>query len=154
MPRRADAQVYISLIADGVVSEYDEVTGQLINANFITGLSGPNELVLSGDILFVANQDGSAGKYDARTGAATTQSFITGTNFEPVGLALSGANFITGLGYPYQLAVLGDKLFVTDGGAPAVGEYDARTGAVINATFISGFWFYHLVGIAAKAQSK
>jgi hypothetical protein len=69
MPSRANAQVYISLIADGVVSEYDEVTGQLVNANFITGLSGPNELVLSGDNLFVANEsDGTVGKYSAKTG--------------------------------------------------------------------------------------
>lgn len=48
------------------------------------------------------------------------------------------ADFITGLSYPWQIVVLGDKLFVTNGGAGTVGEYDAKTGKVINAAFISG----------------
>ena len=113
MQKHVQAQVYISLVGDGVVSEYDEVTGQLINANFITGLSQPNELVLSGEVLFVANRGGSVGKYDAKTGAAISQSFITGTNFQPVGLALSG-----------------DDLFVANEADGTVGKYNAQTGKV------------------------
>jgi hypothetical protein len=90
MPKRASAQIYVSQVEAGIVSEYDTNTGVVINANFITGLIGPNALLLSGDILFVANTGGSVGKYDAKTGAAISPSFITGTNFSPTGLALSG----------------------------------------------------------------
>jgi WD40 repeat protein len=123
MPKRADAQIYVGQESAGIVSEYDEATGDVINANFITGLSGPNELVLSGDFLYVSSKGGSVGKYDAKTGAAISQSFITGTDFSPVGLALSG-----------------DDIFVmtaqdaTDG---TVGKYHEKTGKVIKADFIT-----------------
>jgi WD40 repeat protein len=257
MPGRADAQLYVSQESSGIVSEYNLTTGKLINANFITGLTQPNALVLSGDDLLVANAGGSVGKYNATTGAAISQSFITGTNFVPVGLALSGndlfvassgsgtigkynvhtgkairasfitgvptggtlglgvlgsglymgitsqsqvakyvaatgkrigavsvtsayglaflpgivlvgsaevtgmigeynaktgetinANFITGLSTPYQIARLGDKLFVTNSTAGTVGKYNAETGVVINASFISGLT--DPVGVAVK----
>jgi hypothetical protein len=277
MPKRADAQVYVSQFITGIVSEYDEKTGDVINAGFITGLAGPNVIIRSGDTLFIAevfNPDpngvgGVVGKYDAKTGSAISQSFITGTDFVPVGLALSGdtlfvasagvgtiegtigkydaktgkaidtsfitglpagpvgevifglglsgdnlfvtnnqdnaliefnaktgkaigspvdvatpygigfyggkifvaseesgtiaeytrtgelinANFITGLGQPFQIAIVGDTLFVADGSAATVGKYDAKTGAAINAAFISGL-FTEPVGIAVKAQTK
>jgi WD40 repeat protein len=120
MPKRADAQVYVSLVLAGVVSEYDEKTGEVINASFITGLSGPNELVLAGEDLYIANDGGSVGKYNAKTGAAISQSFITGADLVPVGLAL-----------------LGDDLFVASADG-SVGKYNAKTGTAINADFISG----------------
>ena len=63
---------------------------------------------------------GVVSEYDAKTGGAINASFITGLN-EPVGLAL-----------------LGDKLFVTNSGVSTVGKYDATTGAPINASFITG----------------
>jgi hypothetical protein len=121
MPRRADAQVYVSLPTTGVVSEYDEKTGEVINATFITGLTGPNELLLSREVLFIANEGGSVGTYDAKSGAAINQSFITGTSFAPIGLALSG-----------------EDLFVANGNEGTVGQYHAKTGTVINATFVTG----------------
>ena len=66
----------------------DATTGTLINANFITGLSSPFGLALSGYNLFVANQPGlSVGKYDATTGTAINASFIAGLS-SPQGLAL------------------------------------------------------------------
>ena len=46
--------------------------------------------------------------------------------------------FIPGLNFPVALAVLGNTLFVADDGNGAVGEYDAKTGAAINASFITG----------------
>jgi len=92
MPGNAHAQLYV--IRDsktGIVSEYDAKTGEVINANFITGLSGPEGLALSGNSLFVTNLNGGAvGNYDANTGTAINASFITGLN-NPVGLAVKSA---------------------------------------------------------------
>jgi WD40 repeat protein len=262
VPRRADGQIYVSQVTAGVVSKYDEKTGKVINASFITGLSDPNALALSGDNLYIANQSGSVGKYDAKTGAAINSSFITGTSFAPIGLALSDhdllvangedgtvgeydagtgavinarlvtgltsdspiglgaadsilfvadtvgnlvsnyhittgkaagatvtvtypygiaffdkklliaaqnengdgftigeytkagkvikANFITGLSYPWQIAIVGDKLFVANGGSGTIGEYNAKTGKQINSAFISGLSLPF--GLVAKSQ--
>jgi WD40 repeat protein len=121
LPKRASAQLYVSQYGTGVVSEYDVNTGKVINANFITGLTEPWALLLSGDDLFVANGAGYVGKYDAKTGAAISQSFITGeSGFYPTGLALSGGD-----------------LFVADSDHEVVGKYDAKTGATINASFLT-----------------
>jgi hypothetical protein len=92
----------------------------VINLNFITWLSNPAELAVSGNNLFVSNADGcSVGEYDATTGAAIN------------------ASFVRGLGNPWGLAVLGNTLFVADLSRYAVGEYNATTGAAINADFIT-----------------
>jgi hypothetical protein len=56
----------------------------LANASFITELTGPNELVLSGDIIFVANTGGSVPKYGAKTGAVINAAFTSGLTGEPV----------------------------------------------------------------------
>src|ERR1700722_14290414 len=77
MPRRAGAQIYVSQVEAGIVSEYDTKTGQVINANFITALPDPGALRLSGEILFVANQFGAVAKYEAKTGRPISPSFIT-----------------------------------------------------------------------------
>ena len=108
MPTRAGAQLYVSQVQAGIVSEYNASTGALIKADFITGLSTPNALLLSGSDLLVANEAGSVGKYNASTGAAINQSFITGTNFQPIGLALSGTD-----------------LFVANISNDTVGKYNA-----------------------------
>jgi WD40 repeat protein len=96
MPGRAQAQLYVSSRDNGTVSEYNATTGKVINANFITGLTAPQGLLLLGDVLFVANagsgSGGWVGKYDATTGAAISQSFLTGTDFYPSGLASSAGD--------------------------------------------------------------
>jgi WD40 repeat protein len=115
LPERAHAQLYVGDQATGIISEYNATTGEVINANFIAGLSSPYALALSGDYLFVANSTGSVGLYDAKTGAAINPSYITGTNFSPTGLALSGQD-----------------LFVANPAANEVWEYNAR-GAEIHA---------------------
>jgi hypothetical protein len=122
MPGNARAQVlYVSQGSPGIVGEYDATTGDAINANFITGLSGPGDLALSGNNLFVTTfYSPTVSEYDATTGEAINASFITGLN-EPSGLALSGNN-----------------LFVVNYGSDTVGEYNATTGAAINANFITG----------------
>jgi len=122
MPRSARAQVYVSQVFNGGVGKYNATTGAVINANFVTGLSQPQGLALSGNNLFVAtnNNGGTVGEYNATTGATINANFITGLN-GPIGLALSG-----------------NHLFVTNQFTGTVGEYDATTGAVVNANFITG----------------
>jgi hypothetical protein len=162
----AHAQLYVS--QGSTVGEYDATTGAAINANFITGLSAPVGLALSGNTLFVANNgSGTVGEYNATTGAAINANFITGLS-NPTGLALSGntlfvanqtsntvgeynattgaainASFITGLSHTFNLALSGNTLFVGNGDSgpnlDTVGEYNATTGAAINATFLPLF---------------
>jgi DNA-binding beta-propeller fold protein YncE len=132
MPRNAHAQLYVIRGSKtGIVSEYDAKTGEVINANFITGLSRPVALAVNGNALFVTNfRSGTIGKYDATTGGAIN------------------ASFITGLSEPFFLALLGNKLFVANFGSATVGEYDSKTGVAINASFITGL--NNPVGLAVK----
>ena len=85
--------------------------------------------------LYVTEVPGDNGgvvdKYDAKTGAAISPSFITG------------------MGFPLGLAVLGNKLFVVDFASGTVGKYDATTGEAINANFITGLQFP--TGLAVKS---
>jgi hypothetical protein len=86
--------------------------------------------------LYVTEDTGDIGgvvdKYDATTGAAISPSFITG------------------LGFLFGLAVLGNKLFVVDVGNGTVGEYDATTGAAINAAFITGLSFPVVLAVSGN----
>jgi WD40 repeat protein len=146
VPKRADAQLYVTQVQAGTVGEYNATTGAVINASFITGLSAPNALLLSGSDLLVANESGSVGEYNASTGAAINQSFITGTNFQPIGLALSGTD-----------------LFVANIADETVGKYNVTTGATIKVPFISKLpatssiglgTFNTLLFVAEEGQSK
>jgi hypothetical protein len=121
MPRNAHAQLYVTQRGAGIVGEYDATTGFAINANFITGLNGPNGLAVKGNTLFVVNLgNGTVGEYDAKTGAAINP------------------NFIAELSSPFQIVLLGNTLFVVNNGNSTVGEYDAKTGAAINANLSRG----------------
>lgn len=118
LPAQARAQLYVG--NSNTVGLFDITTGTAINSSFVTGLSHPDGILVSGNTLFVANFDtNTILTYDATTGAPLNASFInTGPNSGPQGLALSGntlyvANFISG----------------------TVGTYDATTGQVINASF-------------------
>jgi hypothetical protein len=147
MATRAGAQLYVSQVQAGIVSEYNASTGALIKADFIAGLSTPNALLLSASDLLVANEAGSVGKYNASTGAAINQSFITGTNFQPIGLALSGTD-----------------LFVANIYNETVGKYNVTTGAAIKVPFISklaptssiglGVFGTTILFVAEEGQSK
>jgi hypothetical protein len=153
MPRSAHAQLYASQSTTNTVGKYDANTGAAINANFITGLSGPMGLALSADgtVLFVANDsNGSVGEYNAATGAAINANFITGLP-GLVGLALSAdgtalfaANTFV-LGLPHTVGVVN-----------TVGKYNATTGAAINANFITeggGLFGPVLSGIALSGNN-
>jgi hypothetical protein len=57
--------------------------------------------------------------------------------------AVIKASFITGLNFPWGLALSGNKLFVANEGSDTVGnntvgKYNAATGAAINPSFITG----------------
>jgi hypothetical protein len=164
LPNISPAQIYVS--QGTTVGKYDATTGAVINANFITGLSAPRGLALSGNVLFEVNQGGNTvGQYDATTGATLNANFITVN--DPHAIAMSGgnlfvtngdsgnpagavgkynattgatinANFITGLTTPIGLAISGANLFVADVTDNTVGKYDATTGATINANFVTG----------------
>jgi WD40 repeat protein len=167
MPGRAHAQLYVSSRTTGIISEYNATTGAVINANFITGLTAPEALLLSGDNLFVVNNGsgsgGWVGKYNATTGAAISQSFITGTDFYPSGLALSGgdlwvANLVIGevdkcnasgeIVHAYvegghdsygELGFFGKSIyFLANLEASEVSEIEAKTGVVLNTLNVSG----------------
>jgi hypothetical protein len=76
---------------------------------------------------------GTVGEYDAVTGAAINASFITGLSF-PNGLAVAGNTlFMTIYGYPGYGGPHGTGTLTG-----LVGEYDATTGAPINANLVTG----------------
>jgi hypothetical protein len=85
--KTARAQLYVSQPGILTVSEYNASTGDVINARLISQLSAPNGLAVEGNILYVANEDGTIGKYDATTGEAINANFITGLQFT-AGLAV------------------------------------------------------------------
>jgi hypothetical protein len=57
-PRNACAQLYLTnrphFFLIGRVSEYNATTGEVVNANFITGLNLPTGIAVKGNTLFVA----------------------------------------------------------------------------------------------------
>lgn len=110
------------------VGEYDATTGAAINAGMAAGLNPPEGLAVALGNLYVSSSN-RIGEYNATTGAAINPLFI-------------------GLRFPKDLAVSGNSLYVlyvtgtgTVGGlnVPSyVSEYDATTGALINATLVTG----------------
>ena len=82
-PRRAFCTLLVGIAAlwvmsrsalgeNGSVGEYDATTGAAINANFIpTGLNFPSALALSGNNLFVANENiNTVGEYEHHHGSS------------------------------------------------------------------------------------
>lgn len=134
IPRDAGAQILYVTSRPGsgavVVSKYNAITGALINANFITGLSSENDegLALLGNTLFVADcgRD-TVGAYDATTGAPIKADFITGVPC-PQGLAVKRPSKIRG--------GPGPVLFVVNFRINRVGAYDGSTGAPIDPSLI------------------
>ena len=141
VPSGARAQtLYVDQEIGGTVGTYNATTGAVINANFITGLSRPQDLLFSGNKLYVANLlSNTVGVYNATTGVAVTP------------------NPITGLSNPDGLGISGNNLYVANwnggtAGAGTVGEYNATTGAPINSSLITGLngpW-----GIVTSATSS
>ena len=157
------ATLYVTNYKNNTVGAYDATTGAALNPALVTGLSGPNGIVVSGTDLYVANEtNGTIGRYHAQTGAARNAALVSGLK-AATGLALAGNNlyisddgalvtdvfnaatgaaikvpFVDGLGDPNSVLVSGNTLYILDTAAGTVGTYNATTGAVFNATFITG----------------
>ena len=85
--------------ADGSIGEYT-LSGDVVNPALVSGLSGPDAIVVSGSNIFVANQgNGTVGEYTT-SGAVVNPSLITG---------LPGV---------WSLALSGSNLFVVSNGSP------------------------------------
>lgn len=115
----AQGQIYVANFASGTIGEY-ALSGQTINASFITGLSSPTGMAVSGGYLYVAQENGTIRKY-------TT----SGT--------LVNASLISGLYGPWGITISGNDLFVANGGGESstIGEY-TTSGATVNASLVSG----------------
>ena len=114
----------VSRLYDNVISQVDSHTGEILNANFITGLKTPFGVVFDAQgHLFVANFDGgTVGKYDANTGAVINAEFLNGLS-HPFALALDSK------GYLYVISGIFNQV---------IGKYNAITGEAINPQFIVG----------------
>jgi hypothetical protein len=133
MPRKGDAEPI--LYAAGVnygTAEYNAQTGALIKSNFLAAQS-PIAMAFSGDIKNLGHtifllQNGTS------SNPSVSQYSTTG--------AVINMNFVNGLYYDFGIAVVGNKLFVSylidqENSPPAaVAEFNATTGALINATLI------------------
>jgi len=121
-------ELYVTNFNAGRIDRYDTVDGLVGGARsvgFISGLSIPTGIVVSGGQIFVESYTlGTISVYDAATGH------------------LINANLITGLDHPWGLAVSGGELFVTNvgNGSTGTGFVGAYTtsGTTVNANLITG----------------
>jgi hypothetical protein len=119
-PGRAHAQQLLVGEDSGVIGEYSVAKGTATNPTFITGLSEPWALLLSGNNLFVADRAlDTVSEYNATTGAPNITFSV-----------------VTGLGAPSGLALSGNDLWVTNYNTGVIGEYNATTGAPMAENFI------------------
>jgi len=164
-PGKAAAQVlYVVNSASGTAGQYNSNTGTPINSSFISGLGNAQDIAISGNNLYVADNSGNVGAYNATTGASLF-SISIGSGLTPQGIAISGnnlfvsannntvglydattgalinSNFITsGLSDPRGIVSSGNNLFVCNYSSGTVGQYNATSGASINNNFISVLW--------------
>ena len=105
------------------ISVYNATTGDLIKDSLVSGLTGPNAIVISddGNYLYVVNNDATTvGMYNTSDGTVVNN------------------NLLGGLNYAGGIAIDGDYLYVANVGGNTIGLYHAITGKTINANFISG----------------
>jgi hypothetical protein len=138
--------------------------GSVVNSSFIIGPANPQDIVRSGNTIYISSYDtNSVATYAADTGALINASFISGLN-GPTALALSGntlyvgnygnntvrtynattgvvinASLISGLSYPSDFVIFGGYLYVCNRNSGVVGKYNLD-GTVVNATLASGLF--------------
>ncbi len=163
----ASAQVVYAATYAGSVIRYDvtDPNNIISNTSFISGLSLPHSLAISGSTLYVADYDNSTvGSYNLANGNAINASLISSSDGlgSTNALAISGstlyvadygngtigsfnlttstynASFISGISNPYALAVSGATLYVANYDNGTVGSYNLSNGIAINASFITG----------------
>ena len=137
MPRTIHAEPILYAVFSGYsIGQYDAKTGAVIQSGFISGncsaMAFSGKIKNLGHTIFVLTPSYQG----PPTTPSVAQYSLTG--------AVINLNFITGLYNETGLAVVGNKLFVAyqsgANGAPhvaTVAEYNATTGAVINANLIT-----------------
>ncbi len=123
-------------LGNGRIGEYDATSGAAINANLISGLSqSSTAIAVSGGDIFVLDQASTGAgvikEFDAVTGASVNDSLVSGLTSRPLTIAVSGGN----------LYVMNEGTFNANGyvaGSGTIGEYNATTGATVNAALLSG----------------
>jgi outer membrane protein assembly factor BamB len=105
------------------IDEYDTTSGGLLQQGFIRDEANSAVLAQEGNDLWMNHAAGFVTKHDLDTGHN-----VLGPQLPLVsGLTDTGA-----------LAVSGDDLFIANETTYSIGKYNASTGAVINASFITG----------------
>lgn len=115
--------LYAANIVSQMIETYDATTGALINSSFITGATRTTGMAVDpiSNTLYLADfVQNTVKAYNATTGAP-----------------MPGFTTITGLTSPGDLTVSNGVLYVTNPGAGQVRTYNAATGALDNASFIS-----------------
>jgi uncharacterized repeat protein (TIGR01451 family) len=113
----------------GTIGEYNATTGATINASLVSGLTNPGAIAVSGGDLFVTSNSGTIGEYDATTGATINASLVSGLSGVS-GIAVSGGDLFVASSFP------GVDDYSNASGT--IGQYNATTGATINASLITG----------------
>lgn len=126
------------VIYNSSVETLNATTGAVINASFITGLTKPFNLIVSGNSLYLASIGGAntVTEYDASTGSL-----------------IPSFQSPSGLQSPTGLALVGNTLYIANNGNGDIGAYNASTGATINATYASGFGTPQFIAASAPEPS-
>ena len=159
------SDLFVENLGDGTIGKYNAITGATVNAPLVSGLTNSQVFIaVSGSDLYVMQDKGSPlhdtiSKYST-SGVLENDSMITGLVI-PKALAASGSDLFVSL--PFQgiaeyttsgnlvnsklvpplpdvcgIAASGPGLFVINFNGGTIGEYDATTGATINASLVSG----------------
>jgi hypothetical protein len=158
----AGSNLLVSTTGNARIAALDLTTGALVTNSFITGNS--EGLAVSGSDLFVTDAPpGYVYEYNSATGAKIGVIYFeeASGSYPEFDTVANGTLYVTnedngtiqtfdatsatagwsasGLTTPYGIVVSGSNLFVAEAGsANKVAEYDATTGALINASFITG----------------
>ena len=134
---------HLFVVNNNAISEYDAISGNLINASVVSGLQGVTGLAISGNELFVAYiytlgdiPGGSIGKYtvgDDGTLTSSNPSLLFNPYYAYNSVAVSGNDLF---------AAYIDPLAPNNNIAGLIGEYNASDGSPINPTLVTGFMSY------------
>ena len=119
LPGFAQAQVFTTDPLRNTVGEYNP-DGTAINTSLISGLNSPWAIAVSGFDIFVVN------RADETAGSGSIGVFKTSGQ-------TVNASLISGLSNPVGFAVSGSVIFVTNTLTGQIEEFNATTGAPINA---------------------
>ena len=114
----ARGQILVSNPLNNTIGQWT-TSGSAVNSSWITGLSGPDGIAVSGGYVYVANNANSTiGKY-TMSGQVVDASFIT-----------------AGMNGPTQILASGTDLYVMNVGNSTIGKY-TTSGQTVNTAFIT-----------------